>query len=539
MKNFKKLACLLLALTMALACAACGGSGSAETTAGSDSTATTAAPLDAAAAAEAEHMQIELTTSPVGMHPNKTNDAPSTYVNGQIFETLYRRTVDGTAYEPLLAAEMPEFSDDGLTATIPLRQGVTFQDGTPFTSADVAYMIDSLKDPNYGSQRPSIVESIESYECPDDNTIVLHLAYSDGVLIAKLAHTNGCIVNSALEKAGQDFMVDATGAGTGPFSFVSMVSGATYELQANENYWGGAPEVKQVTFTVVADEATAIARLQTGEADFAPVLSADSYNTISNISGYTAANEPASSIYYLALRSDDTALNPLMKESDFRKVILESVDWNAYCDAMLEGKATHSESIVGPTLVGYTPEMENAGCGYNLEDAKKLVADNGWEGQTVTMLYPSGRQWAENVFVYIQSELSKIGITVEPKPEEWATFLADAKTDNYFDFCILSWSNVTGDGQQMLEPNFSTKNGARVKYNNAEFDSYVDASAKTIVQSEREEAMLKAVQKIQGDNIVRPLYSANQIYCYNSAKYANVVLDKGGQFDLGAVTINK
>ena len=127
MKNFKKLACLLLALTMALACAACGGSGSAETTAaaGSDSAATTAAPLDAAAAAEAEHMQIELTTSPVGMHPNKTNDAPSTYVNGQIFETLYRRTVDGTAYEPLLAAEMPEFSDDGLTATIPLRQGVT------------------------------------------------------------------------------------------------------------------------------------------------------------------------------------------------------------------------------------------------------------------------------------------------------------------------------------------------------------------------------------------------------------------------------
>lgn len=169
-------------------------------------------------------------------------------------------------------------------------------------------------------------------------------AYPDGVLIAKLAHTNSGIINSKLEQSGQDFMTDATGAGTGAYSFVSMISGATYELEAYEGYWGGAAEVKKVTFTVVSDEATAIARLQTGESDFAPTLSADSYNTISNIAGYTAENESASAVYYLALRSDNTALNPLMENSDFRKVILESVDWNAYCDAMLEGKASHSES---------------------------------------------------------------------------------------------------------------------------------------------------------------------------------------------------
>ena len=315
----------------------------------------------------AEHMQIELSTAPVGIHPLKTNDAPSQYVNNQIYETLYHRTIDGTSFEPLLAESMPEFSEDGLTATIHLRKNVTFQDGTPFTSADVAYMIDVLKDPSYGSQRPSIVESIDSYECPDENTIVLHLLYTDGVLVAKLAHSNGAIVNSTLEKAGQDFLVDASGAGTGAYQFSSMVTGATYELKSYVNYWGGAPDIKEVTYTVVADEATIIARLQTGEADFAPVVSADSFRTISNIPGYTAVSDTASSIYYLALRSDDTALNPLMANPDFRKVILEAVDWNLFCEAMLEGNGSHSESIVGPTLVGYTPEMENAGCGYNFE----------------------------------------------------------------------------------------------------------------------------------------------------------------------------
>ena len=111
-----------------LSLSGCGGSSSTAST----GAAPAAAPVDAAAA---EHMQIELTTAPVGMHPLKTNDSPSTYVSGQVFETLYRRTVDGTAYEPLLASDMPEFSEDGLTATIPLRQDVTFQDGTAFTSA--------------------------------------------------------------------------------------------------------------------------------------------------------------------------------------------------------------------------------------------------------------------------------------------------------------------------------------------------------------------------------------------------------------------
>ena len=96
--------------------------------------------------AATDTINIELITAPVGMHPLKTNDAPSSTVSGQIFETLYMRSYDGTTYEPLLAEELPEFSEDGLTATIKLRQNVSFQDGTPFTADAVAYMIDSIKD---------------------------------------------------------------------------------------------------------------------------------------------------------------------------------------------------------------------------------------------------------------------------------------------------------------------------------------------------------------------------------------------------------
>ena len=117
--KFRKFISAAFAALMSASLIACGSS-TAEPATPADAEApaeTEAAAPAAEAAASADSINIELTTAPVGLHPLKTNDAPSTYVNGQIFETLYRRTNDGTAYDPQLAAELPEFSEDGLTAT--------------------------------------------------------------------------------------------------------------------------------------------------------------------------------------------------------------------------------------------------------------------------------------------------------------------------------------------------------------------------------------------------------------------------------------
>ena len=516
----RKLLTAVLVALMLLATTACSGGNGGDTP--SDDAGTT--------------MHIEVTTAPVGLHPLKTNDSPSTFVSGQIFETLYRRSEDGTSYNPQLAAELPVFSEDGLTATIKLRDDVTFQDGTPFTADDVAYMIDSIKDPDYGSMRASIVESIESYEIVDDYTIDLHLAYVDGVLTAKLAHSNAAIVNPELDQS-KDLLIDPTGAGTGAYQFVSSVPGSTYVLEAYDGYWGGEPEIKTVQFDVVADESTALARLQTGEADLYTTVSADAVSTASNIPGYTLVSESNSAIYYLALRStEETALNPLMADVEFRKTIIQAIDFDTYIDTMMNGVASRSQSIVGPTLVGYTEAMEEAGYTYDKEAAQAAVEANGWEGETVT-LFAATRDWQQDLAVYMQDQLAQVGLNLEIVSEEWASFLTSAKEDKKFDFVILSWSNVTGDGQQMLEPNFSTTNGVRVKYNNAEFDKMVQNSVLTTDIAERQQHMLEAVNKIQGDAITTPVYSANSIYVYNSDKFANVVEDASAQFYVKDFTV--
>ena len=335
---------------------------------------------------------------------------------------------------------------------------MTFQNGDPFTASCVGYMIDSLKDENYGSLRPSIVESIDSYEIQDDYTIVLHLAYEDGVLVAKLAHTNASIINPELDQS-QDLLIDPTGAGTGPYVYVSSTTGSTYSLKANENYWGGKPEIENVVFDVVADGATAVSRLQTGEADLYMSLNADNFATASAIPGYNAVNTPTSSIYYLAFRSHaESAINPLMENIDFRKALIKGIDVKTYVETMLNDTASYSASIVGPTLAGYSEAMEKAGITYDKDEAKSIIDANGWSGETVTLL-TSTRDWQQNLAVYIQASLKEIGINVEIVSEEWASFLADAKLADSCDFTILTWSNVTGDGQQMLEPNFRQKMG--------------------------------------------------------------------------------
>ena len=202
-------------------------------------------------ATEGKMFNIALTAPFTGFDPLRTNDSASTYVNAQIYETLYRIDPESDEYMPLLAAEMPQYSEDGLTVTVKLREGVTFHDGTPFNAEAVKYTFDLIKDPEFGSARASIAGSIDTMECPDDYTIVFHLLYEDGVFTAKLAHTNSAIVSPTAQQS-QDLMVNP--CGTGPYKFVSSVSGSNVVLTRNEDYWGELPAIKDVTMTIIADE---------------------------------------------------------------------------------------------------------------------------------------------------------------------------------------------------------------------------------------------------------------------------------------------
>lgn len=520
-KTFAVAGSLVLATTLV----GCGGQSSSTA-----STSTATATAD-------DSLNVVMTTAPVGMHPLKTNDSASTDINTQIYETLYRRTIDGKGYSPLLAKDVPSCDEAGTTCTIKLQENVKFHDGTPFNSETVKYTIEKIKDKDYGSARASIAASIDSVETPDDITVVLHLAYPDGVLLAKLAHTNSAIVSPTADQ-NKDLMVEPVG--TGPYKFVSAVSGSEYVLTRNDEYWGKKPEIKDIKFNVITDISTALSRLETKEADLLKTVPETSIARAQALQGFTTVAQPSSAIVYLAIRPNSSK-NPITADENFRKAIIMSIDANAYVTSVLGGNASHSQSILGPTVLGYSDDQENFGYKYDLEAAKKLVAENNYTDQEVTFLI-NNRATTVALAEFIQASIKAAGFNkINIVQEEWSAFLSDTKLDNAFDMTILTWANVTGDGSEFLEPNFASSvlgKSDRVRYQNADFDALVNASKKTMDKDARMKALGEATKMIEADGVAAPLYNSYQIYTYNSG-YDNVVLDPGASLYIGDITIKK
>ncbi|MCD8225128.1 MAG: ABC transporter substrate-binding protein [Clostridiales bacterium] len=489
---------------------------------------------ESAEAAESTHEEkmfhIALTAGFTGFDPLRTNDSASTYVNAQMYETLYRIDPVTGEYNCLLAAEYPEFSEDGMTATIKLREGVTFHDGTPFNAEAVKYTIELIKDPNFGSARASIANSIDEVECPDDYTVVMHLAYEDGVLLAKLAHTNSAIVSPTAQQS-QDLMVDP--CGTGPYRFVSSVSGSEVVLTRNDDYWGDKPAIKDVTMTYISEESTAVARMETGEADFMPNLSVEQLDRVNAMESVTAETSEAAQIYYMALRGD-SYVNPVMAEKDFRIALAKAIDKEGYVANILEGYADPAKSIIGPKITGYDEEATTHNIDYDPEGAKAILdANPGWADEEILFLVPSTPAYTK-MGEYFQANLKAAGFNnIKIETIDWTAWLTESKVDNRFDITLAAWSNVTRDGSELMEPNFHSVNGAqrlRIPAEDAEvIDAYIEASKTTSDMSVRTENLLLTNAMLQDNAYVQPIYHNTNMYCYNKA-YTGITRDAGGTF---------
>lgn len=474
---------------------------------------------------------IALTAPFTGFDPLRTNDAASTYVNAQIYETLYRIAPDGS-YVPLLAEALPEFAADGMSATIKLREGIKFHDGTPFNAEAVKYTFSLIQDPNFGSSRASIVASIDTMEVLDEYTLKLNLKYEDGVLLAKLAHTNSAIV-SPTAQAKQDLMVQPVG--TGPYVFVSSVSGSNVVLKANEEYWGGAPTLKNVTMTIITEESTAIARMETGEADFMPNVTVQQIPRLEGLPNVTFATSPAAQVFYVMLRPN-SYINPVMGNLEFRKALAMAFDTEGYTEFVMEGYASHSASVIGPNVFGYTPEAENFGYKYDPEAAKAIIEKNGWQNEEIKFLVPTTPAYTP-MGEYFQSNLQEIGLNnVQIESIDWSAWLAESKTDNRFDISLAAWSNVTRDGTELLEPNWESKVSARSRIMSDEFDQLVKESKTTSDRAVRL-AKLEAANKYLLDMAaVVPVYNSQNLFAFNNA-YEGVTRDVSGTFYLNDITI--
>ncbi len=458
-----------------------------------------------------------------GLSPILTNDRVSANVMDQIYDTLFVRDWDTMGIKPSLALSYE--NPDELTWIMHLRPRVVFSDGTPFNAAAVKFTFERLVDPKVAAPRASLLNMVDKIDVVDELTVKITTKYPFGPFPAILTHGNSGIISPAAVAKYGDLMHDPVG--TGPFKLEEWVPGDHITLARNDSYWGDAPKLSHVIFRVIPEGSTRVGLLRTGEIDFTDLIPTPLFATLKDDPEVTAVAPLGTPIRYLSFNFQRDVFQNLK----LRQAIAMAIDRRDIVTA-LDGLALASKSIIGPKVFGYSPTAEVFGYKYDPEKAKVLLAEAGYpDGFTTTLWYGVTGDYP-TVAQVLQEQLSKIGIKVELKGLDWATFL-DATRQGEQDMFLLGWTNLTADGEELVYPNLHSDSigGAnRSFYGNPITDELIMASRVNVDQQVRLAALEAANAALITNGAWIALYDQLNILAYHNSVKNLVVNPNQGWF---------
>lgn len=330
-------------------------------------------------------------------------------------------------YEPLVTtdqdlnlvpalAESWAFSDDGLTLTFTLREGVTFHDGSALTSEDVKASFERILDEETGSAASTNYVSIESIDTPDDLTAVFNLSVADVPILSAMASTNAVILSSDVIATEDPSLVTI---GTGPFMLDNWVPEEVTTLSANTNWWGDGPNVDGIEIRIIPDEASILAALRANEVDFALLNDPLIATLLIDDANITLHRTPTLSYNVLQLRATVEPLDRL----EVRQAISCAVDRQQVIDTAALGEG----QVTGPlTMASFALPTSDLFCyEQDLDKARELMAAAGMEdGFTLEVILANAEPpVATSIAQNLQSQLAEINIDVEIEALEFGTYV--------------------------------------------------------------------------------------------------------------------
>jgi peptide/nickel transport system substrate-binding protein len=319
-------------------------------------------------------------------------------LTGNVYEGLYRLTDDGDV-EPVLAADST-VSDDGLTYTFTLQDGVTFHSGDPLTSADVKSSIEAVTAEDSQSARKSSFAVVSDIATPDDRTVVVTLSERSISFLYNLSYV--WIVNDAAKdlKTSED--------GTGPYTLGEWKRGSTLSLERWDGYWGDPAKNAEVVFTYFTDATALSNALVTKQIDIiTSVQSPDQLTQFTDNADYTVSDGDSTTKELLAFNDRVAPFDQAL----VRKAVYSAIDTKKLLSSIWGDYGTLIGSMVPPTDPWYEDLTQVNP--YDPELAKQQLAEAGLaDGFTFTLDTPSYDPHPA-VAEFLQSELAKVGITVE------------------------------------------------------------------------------------------------------------------------------
>lgn len=357
---------------------------------------------------------IGLQLEPATLDPTASPEGPIQTVElYNIIEPLVKIDADGQVV-PLLA-ESWEVSEDGLTYTFELREGVTFHDGEPFDASDVVFSIDRARGDDIEHPFKHHLAPVESVTATDDYTVEIVLSEFSANFLFFMAQSAGMI----FDESDVDALAD-TPVGTGPFAFQEWVRGDHITVAANGDYWGDPALLDEITYRYIEDPSALNNAMLAGDIE-----------VIAGVSGPEVlevfASDPAFNVVVGTTNGEVTmALNnrgDVLSNATVRQALSYGINRQDVIDGAYFGYGSLTGTFAVPTdpyyvdLTGRYP--------YDPDQAKALLEEAGYaDGLTLSMKAPPP-SYARRSAEIIQSQFAEIGVTLEVENVEWGVWLSD------------------------------------------------------------------------------------------------------------------
>ena len=465
--------------------------------------------------------QLQAEDLKIGLSALTTSIDPQFYVggaNGALARSIFDGLVNQDDHQKIVPGLATSWkTTNPVTWIFYLRSGVTFHDGTPFSSKDVVASIHrvALASHNSPSSYLPYVADISSVRAVAPLTVEITTRKPVALLLNNLSRI--AILPARLENVSTAQLSVKDIIGTGPFKFVSWTPDDQVILSRNDNYWGGKAEWDHVILKVYKNDSARVAGLLAGDTDFIENVPTSDRRTLTRQSQISVLSVAGNRLLYLHpdqdrnespfVRASDGS-NPF-KKVDVRRAMSLAINRQAIVDRIYDGQGTIASQLVPKGYFGYQPAI--GAPVYDPEKAKALLAKAGYpSGFTLTFQssndrYPNDAKVAQA----LGQMFSRVGIktSVETMPGS-VYFSRAAKRD--FSLVMGGAAIETGEASGILGPLLETfgpgaGQGNRGRYSNPQFDRLLNQARETLNDSQREKLLQQATSVAINDQGVIPL----------------------------------
>lgn len=431
---------------------------------------------------------------------------PTLYCGGQIYESLLTYGFDMSPLPSL--AKSWEISEDGLTYTFHLHEGVKWHDGTDFSAEDVLFTANDFLMESHPRWRLVASTYLESATAPDANTVVFQLKQPFSAFIRAFELSSFPIMPKHIYE-GTDFRTNPANQvpiGTGPFKFNEWKRGSYVHLVANENYYReGEPKLKELYFRVIPDGASRAVAFEQGTVDVIRGGDIEGFDVarLASLPGVQSSTQGWENYSPLAFMVWNMRKAPF-DNVKVRQAILHAIDRDFVAETIMFGQAKAATGPVASTTKYYDgsiPAYE-----FDMDKAKALLAESGVDPAGVTievMGLPYGSQW-DRLTEYTVQQLQDLGFQTNIRAIDaggWSQALSDFDFHLTYNFTYQYGDPALGVSRHYLSTNTiqGTPYGNNQAYVNPEVDRLLSEAAAATTEEAAAAAYSEAQRLIVED----------------------------------------